>query len=148
MIRNIWFRFELGKTGHVNASEYAYPCMCMQIRAHMYAWMGVHGIYIYPCTRSFDTYEESGPKWTNLTFIEQLRDSFLTSLEKFDCDDDPRLVDLKWEKWKKGFQIFFITANIKDEETKRVTLLHTVGLQKFYIPGSKDPEQKMRKSMK
>jgi len=66
--------------------------------------------------------------------------STLPSLEKFDCDDDPGSVGLRWEKWKRALQIFLIAANIKDEETKRATLLHTggLGLQEIFynIPGA------------
>jgi len=51
--------------------------------------------------------------------------STLISLEKFDCNDDPGSIGLKWEKWKRAFQIFLIAANIKDEKIKRATLLHT-----------------------
>jgi len=45
--------------------------------------------------------------------------STLILLEKFDCNDDPRSIGLKWEKWKRAFQIFLIAANIKDEKIKK-----------------------------
>lgn len=64
----------------------------------------------------------------------------LPSLEKFDCDGDPGSVGLKWEKWKRAFQIFLIAANIEKEKTKRATLLHTggLGLQEIFYstPGA------------
>lgn len=66
--------------------------------------------------------------------------STLPSLEKFDCDDDPGSVGLRWEKWKRAFKIFLTAANIEHEETKRAILLHTggLGLQEIFysIPGA------------
>jgi len=49
---------------------------------------------------------------------------------------------VRMRKWKRTLQIFLIAANIKDEEAKRATLLHTggLGLQEIFynIPGAQE----------
>lgn len=75
--------------------------------------------------------------------------SSLPPLENFDCDGDPSGVGLKWERWKRGLNIYLEAANIDKPEKKRATLLHMGGLplQEIYynIPGahvdsSNDPD--------
>lgn len=54
--------------------------------------------------------------------------SQLPPLESFDCEGDAACVGLRWEKWKRGFEIFLLASNITDGEKKRATLLHVGGL--------------------
>lgn len=64
----------------------------------------------------------------------------LPPLENFDCDGDPSGVGLKWERWKRGLNIYLEAANIEKPEKKRATLLHMGGLalQEIYynVPGA------------
>lgn len=66
--------------------------------------------------------------------------SNLPPLDNFDCDGDPSGVGLKWEKWKRGLNIYLEAANIDKPEKKRATLLHMGGLslQEIYynVPGA------------
>lgn len=62
-------------------------------------------------------------------------------LEPFDCEGDPSSLGSRWDKWKRGLDIYFQAVNICDSERKRATLLHTGGLALqdvyFNIPGAR-----------
>lgn len=66
--------------------------------------------------------------------------SNITPLEQFDCEGDPANIGVRWEKWKRGLQIYLEAAEIDDAIRKRAVLLHTggLGLQEIYynIPGA------------
>lgn len=66
--------------------------------------------------------------------------STIKSLDSFDCNDDPASIGIRWEKWKRGLEIYLQAVNIDDPIKKRATLLHTGGLslQDVYynIPGA------------
>lgn len=68
----------------------------------------------------------------------------LTPLEPFICDGDIGSVGVKWEKWKRGLEIYLEAANIQNPIRKRATLLHSggLGLQEIYynLPGAHVPE--------
>lgn len=49
-------------------------------------------------------------------------------LENFDCTGDPHSVGVRWEKWKRAFELFLQAANISDPTKQRATLLHCGGL--------------------
>lgn len=64
----------------------------------------------------------------------------LQTYEHFDCEGEPHSLGSRWEKWKRGLQIYLLAANIDSGIKKRATLLHTGGLalQDIYynIPGA------------
>lgn len=66
--------------------------------------------------------------------------SALPGLDHFDCEGDPVSVGVRWEKWKRALEIYFLAANIDDGVKKRATLLHIGGLalQDVYhnLPGA------------
>ncbi|XP_063534905.1 uncharacterized protein K02A2.6-like [Cydia strobilella] len=66
--------------------------------------------------------------------------STIPSLDHFDCGGDPVSVGVRWEKWKRALEIYFLAANIVDGVVKRATLLHLGGLslQDVYynLPGA------------
>ncbi|XP_063619061.1 uncharacterized protein LOC134791865 [Cydia splendana] len=70
--------------------------------------------------------------------------------EAFDCEGDPHSLGSRWEKWKRGLQLYLLASAVETPEKKRATLLHTGGLslQEIYynIPGAnaetKDKEGK------
>ncbi|XP_046973981.1 uncharacterized protein K02A2.6-like [Vanessa cardui] len=66
--------------------------------------------------------------------------SALPGLEHFDCEGDPVPVGVRWEKWKRALDIYFLAANIDSSGKKRATLLHIGGLalQEVYynLPGA------------
>lgn len=66
--------------------------------------------------------------------------SALPSLEHFNCEGDPVSVGIRWEKWKRALEIYFLAANINSVGKKRATLLHIGGLalQEVYynLPGA------------
>lgn len=66
--------------------------------------------------------------------------SNLPPLKKFNCTGDAASLGASWDQWKRSFNNFLIASQIKDEEAKRATLLHTAGLglqEIFYnIPGA------------
>lgn len=61
-------------------------------------------------------------------------------LEPFDCEGEPSSLGSRWERWKRGFEIYLEAANITDPVKKRATLLHAAGLTLqdvfFNIPGA------------
>ncbi|XP_063534335.1 uncharacterized protein LOC134744451 isoform X2 [Cydia strobilella] len=65
--------------------------------------------------------------------------------ETFDCDGDSHSLGYRWEKWKRGLQLYLLASAVETPEKKRATLLHTggLGLQEIYynIPGA-DAEPK------
>lgn len=64
----------------------------------------------------------------------------IPSLESFDCEGEPASVGLRWEKWKRGFELYATASNVNDPEKKRANLLHCGGLalQEIYynLPGA------------
>ncbi|XP_061713508.1 uncharacterized protein K02A2.6-like [Cydia pomonella] len=66
--------------------------------------------------------------------------STIPSLDNFDCGGDPVSVGVRWEKWKRALEIYFLAANIEEDVVKRATLLHLGGLalQEVYynLPGA------------
>lgn len=54
--------------------------------------------------------------------------SQIPPLEAFDCEGDASSVGLRWEKWKRGFDIFVVASEITDATKKKATLLHVGGL--------------------
>lgn len=66
--------------------------------------------------------------------------SALPGLEHFDCEGEPVSVGIRWEKWKRALEIYFLAANIDTGAKKRATLLHIggLGLQEVYynLPGA------------
>lgn len=66
--------------------------------------------------------------------------SQLVPLESFDCEGDPSSVGIRWEKWKRGLEIYLLASNIDKPDKQRATLLHVGGLalqEIFYnIPGA------------
>lgn len=66
--------------------------------------------------------------------------SQLAPLEAFDCEGDATSVGLRWEKWKRGLEIYLLALNIDEPQKKRATLLHVGGLalQEIFhnIPGA------------
>ncbi|KAG6440823.1 hypothetical protein O3G_MSEX001465 [Manduca sexta] len=54
--------------------------------------------------------------------------SQLPPLEAFDCEGDVASVGLRWEKWKRGFELFLVALNVTEPEKKKATLLHVGGL--------------------
>ncbi|XP_053601232.1 uncharacterized protein K02A2.6-like isoform X1 [Plodia interpunctella] len=64
----------------------------------------------------------------------------LPNLDNFDCNGDPASVGLRWQKWKRALEIYFLAANIEKPGKKRATLLHIGGLslQEVYynLPGA------------
>lgn len=66
--------------------------------------------------------------------------SQIAPLEQFDCEGDLNSLGSRWEKWKRGLEIYFLAANITDSIKKRASLLHTGGLALqdiyFNIPGA------------
>ncbi|XP_030766846.1 uncharacterized protein LOC115890686 [Sitophilus oryzae] len=64
----------------------------------------------------------------------------LNALESFDCEGDIGSVGLKWEKWKRAFEIYIEATNIDTPQKKRATLLHVggLGIQEIYynLPGA------------
>ncbi|XP_052744494.1 uncharacterized protein K02A2.6-like [Bicyclus anynana] len=70
--------------------------------------------------------------------------SHIPSLETFDCDGDPASVGLRWEKWKRGLEIFLIASDISDPKKRKANLLHLGGLalQEIYynLPGDQNTD--------
>lgn len=66
--------------------------------------------------------------------------SNLIQLEPFNCDGETSSIGIKWEKWKRAFEIYLEAANITDGRKKRATLLHVggLGIQEIYynLPGA------------
>ncbi|XP_049886547.1 uncharacterized protein LOC126381031 [Pectinophora gossypiella] len=66
--------------------------------------------------------------------------SQLVPLEAFDCEGDSASVGLRWEKWKRGLEIYLQASNIDKPVKQRATLLHVGGLALqdiFYnLPGA------------
>lgn len=66
--------------------------------------------------------------------------SQLAPLEAFDCEGDATSVGLRWEKGKRGLEIYLLALNIDESQKKRATLLHVGGLalQEIFhnIPGA------------
>lgn len=66
--------------------------------------------------------------------------SQLPALEAFDCDGDTRSLGQRWERWKRGLEIYLLATGIDIPVKKRATLLHTGGLalQDVYynLPGA------------
>lgn len=64
----------------------------------------------------------------------------LPQLEHLDCEGDPASVGVRWEKWKRAFELFATASSIDTPEKKRATLLHSGGLalQEIYynLPGA------------
>ena len=54
--------------------------------------------------------------------------SQIPHLEPFDCEGDAAGVGLRWEKWKRGLELFLVALSVTDAEKKRATLLHVGGL--------------------
>lgn len=44
--------------------------------------------------------------------------SQLSALEYFNCESDPESLGVRWEKWKRAFEIYLLAANILDCKTK------------------------------
>lgn len=61
-------------------------------------------------------------------------------LEAFDCVGETSSLATRWEKWKRGLNIYLQTTGITEAAKKRATLLHTGGLALqdvyFNIPGA------------
>ncbi|XP_063391875.1 uncharacterized protein LOC134677371 [Cydia fagiglandana] len=49
-------------------------------------------------------------------------------LEPFDCEGDAATLGLRWEKWKRGFELYLVTLNITQAEKQSAALLHVGGL--------------------
>lgn len=66
--------------------------------------------------------------------------SQLAPLETFDCEGDSASIGIRWEKWKRGLEIYLSATNIDKPVKRRATLLHVGGLALqdiFYnIPGA------------
>lgn len=64
----------------------------------------------------------------------------IPTLEQFDCEGEPNSLCTRWEKWKRGLEIYFQAANIDTSAKKRASLLHIGGLALqdvyFNIPGA------------
>lgn len=70
--------------------------------------------------------------------------SHLTPMVQFDCKGEADILRSRWQKWKRGLNIFLKAANINDPEKQYATLLHTagMGLQEilYNIPGATDTD--------
>lgn len=66
--------------------------------------------------------------------------SSISTLENFDCGGEPSSVGVRWEKWKRAFEVFLQALEVTDHRKKRAILLHTAGLQLqeiyYNIPGA------------
>lgn len=66
--------------------------------------------------------------------------SNLPAIEQFDCNGEPCSLGIRWEKWKRAFQIYLSALGISESIKKRAILLHTGGIalqEIFYnIPGA------------
>ncbi|XP_060808083.1 uncharacterized protein LOC132903525 [Amyelois transitella] len=66
--------------------------------------------------------------------------SQLVPLEAFDCDGDSNSVGIRWEKWKRGLEIYLQATNTENPSKQRAILLHVGGLplQEIFhnIPGA------------
>lgn len=66
--------------------------------------------------------------------------SQIPPMESLDCEGDPASLGLRWEKWKRGLELYLIATNVTTPEAKRAMLLHMGGLalQEVYfnIPGA------------
>lgn len=64
----------------------------------------------------------------------------LASLDSFNCEGEPTSIGSRWERWKRGLEIYLLALSITDPVKKRATLLHVGGLslQDVYynIPGA------------
>ncbi|KAG7302949.1 hypothetical protein JYU34_012943 [Plutella xylostella] len=66
--------------------------------------------------------------------------SQIPPMESLDCEGEPASLGLRWEKWKRGLELYLIATNVTTPEAKRAMLLHMGGLalQEVYfnIPGA------------
>lgn len=66
--------------------------------------------------------------------------SSIPTLENFDCGGEPTSVGVRWEKWKRAFEVFLQALDVTEHGKKRAILLHTAGLQLqdiyYNIPGA------------
>lgn len=70
--------------------------------------------------------------------------SQIPPLETFDCEGEPASVGLRWEKWKRGLEIFLTATDVSDPKKRKANLLHLGGLtlQEIYhnLPDEQEAE--------
>lgn len=54
--------------------------------------------------------------------------SLIPPLEPLDYEGDPASIGLRWEKWKRGLELYLAATNVTLPEVKKATLLHMGGL--------------------
>lgn len=68
--------------------------------------------------------------------------SQIPPLESLDCEGEPSSIGIRWEKWKRGLELYLTATNVTTPEAKKATLLHVGGLplQEIYynIPETVD----------
>ncbi|XP_022827954.1 uncharacterized protein LOC111357464 isoform X5 [Spodoptera litura] len=54
--------------------------------------------------------------------------SQIPPMESLDCEGEPASIGLRWEKWKRGLELYLTATNVTTAEAKKATLLHMGGL--------------------
>ncbi|KAL4720998.1 hypothetical protein ACJJTC_015381 [Scirpophaga incertulas] len=54
--------------------------------------------------------------------------SQIPPMETLDCEGEPASIGLRWEKWKRGLELYLTATNVTTPEAKKATLLHMGGL--------------------
>lgn len=61
--------------------------------------------------------------------MAQLITTDLGGIPTFDCDGEPTTVGVRWQKWRRAFELFVVGKGIENAAQKRALLLHCGGMK-------------------
>lgn len=76
--------------------------------------------------------------------MAQLITTDLGGIPTFDCDGEPTTVGVRWQKWRRAFELFVVGKGIENAAQKRALLLHCGGMKMqdiyFTFPAAREPD--------